>query len=133
MNLNAPQPPPTAGEGEAVWPLVFNSKALVIAELVKADMRARHELGITRYGTPLRVWNGRDAVIDAYQEALDLIVYVRQARERMGAYSLKEHGTINVHLALDLVFHNALRLAEILGELARNQKVPSTPRKAGVR
>ena len=35
--------------------------------------------GIVRYGTPLQAHNGRDALVDAYQEALDLAVYLRQA------------------------------------------------------
>jgi len=126
MDLNAPQPPPTTGEGESVWPLIFNSTGLVIPDWLRADMRARHEIGVTKYGTPLKVWNGRDAVIDAYQEALDLIVYARQARERLEPYSLRKHETINVHLALDLVLHNAIQIACHLGELARGQKVPTT-------
>jgi hypothetical protein len=30
---------------------------------------------------PLQAHNGRNALIDAYQEALDLVVYLRQAIE----------------------------------------------------
>lgn len=47
--------------------------------LVIEDMEARRRLGIARYGTPLQPHNGRDALVDAYQEALDLAVYLRQA------------------------------------------------------
>jgi hypothetical protein len=43
------------------------------------DMQSRHELGIKRYGTPLQPHNGRDALRDAYEEALDLAVYLRTA------------------------------------------------------
>lgn len=64
--MNNEQPEPT-GDGIAVWPLVV------------ADMHARDALGYRRYGTPLRAGNGRDALVDAYQEALDLAVYLRQA------------------------------------------------------
>lgn len=126
LDLNAPQPAPTAGEGEAVWPLIYGSTALVLPDWLKADMKARHELGVAKYGTPLRVWNGRDATVDAYQEALDLVVYVKQARERLEPYSLKKPDDINAHLALDLVFHTALQAACHLGELARRQRVPTT-------
>lgn len=132
LDLNAPQPPPSAGEGDAVWPLVFASTALVLPEWLRADMRQRHEIGIARYGTPLRVWNGRDAVIDAYQEALDLVVYTQQARARLEALSLrkltagKPTTTLNVRLTLDLAFHNALQIACHLGELARLQQIPTT-------
>ncbi len=60
------QPEPT-GNGIEVWPLVI------------ADMNDRNALGIKRYRTPLRAVNGRDALWDAYAEALDLCVYLRQA------------------------------------------------------
>lgn len=125
MDLNAPQPAPTAGEGEAVWPLIYDSVALVLPDWLKADMKGRHELGVAKYGTPLRVWNGRDAVVDAYQEALDLAVYAKQALERVGPYSLRRAETINVHLTLSYAFHNALQIACRLGELARKQQVPT--------
>lgn len=131
----AQQPAPTTGQGVAVWPLLFDSTHLVIPEWLRADMKARHELGVARYGTPLTVWNGRDAVVDAYQEALDLVVYVQQARCRMGAYSLTHRGSgqgdLNARLALDVVFHSALQAAQHLGELARLQAVPTTPPKEG--
>jgi hypothetical protein len=42
------------------------------------DIAARRELGISRYGTPLSANNGRDALVDAYQEVLDLLVYLAQ-------------------------------------------------------
>lgn len=51
-----------------------------------ADMAARKRVGIERYGMPLQAFNGRDALIDAYQEALDLCCYLRQAiEERTGS------------------------------------------------
>jgi len=54
-------------------------------DLVIADMRERDVVGRQRYGTPLQPHNGRDALVDAYQEALDLAVYLRQAiYERSG-------------------------------------------------
>ena len=52
-----------------------------ITELVIADLKARRELGIRKYGTTLQAFNGRSALIDAYQEALDLAQYLRQAIE----------------------------------------------------
>lgn len=47
-------------------------------DLVVADMKARDAVGRERYGTPLQPFNGRKALVDAYQEILDLAVYVRQ-------------------------------------------------------
>lgn len=65
----ADQPPPLAREGRPIW------------ELVVEDMQERDRIGRERYGTPLQAHNGRDALVDAYQEALDLAVYLRQAIE----------------------------------------------------
>ena len=52
-----------------------------IVDLVVADMDERKRIGIERYGVPLQAGNGRDALVDAYQEALDLVMYLRQAIE----------------------------------------------------
>lgn len=59
------QPPPIPNDGPA------------IADLVIADMVERKRIGIERYGTPLQTRNGRDMLVDAYQEVLDLAMYVR--------------------------------------------------------
>ena len=49
-----------------------------IQDLVIADIEARKQVGIERYGTVLQPFNGRSALLDAYQEALDLCQYLRQ-------------------------------------------------------
>jgi hypothetical protein len=69
----ADQPPPVPNDRPA------------IADLVIADMAERKRIGTERYGTPLQAGNGRDALVDAYQEALDLVVYLRQAIEERDA------------------------------------------------
>lgn len=65
-NLNQPQPPPQPNSKPAVWDLVI------------ADMRQRDEHGTAHYGTRLQPHNGRDALVDAYQEVLDAAAYLRQ-------------------------------------------------------
>jgi hypothetical protein len=42
------------------------------------DIGERARMGERKYGTVLRTHNGRDALWDAYQEALDLCMYLRQ-------------------------------------------------------
>lgn len=55
-----------------------------IADLVMADILNRKQKGIETYGTPLQAHNGRDALVDAYEEALDLCCYLKQAIEERG-------------------------------------------------
>lgn len=59
-----------------------------IADLVCVDIRYRKEEGIKRYGVPLQAGNGRDALQDAYEEALDLCQYLKQAIEERNASRL---------------------------------------------
>lgn len=49
-----------------------------VTDLVIGDLRGRREAGTAKYGTPLRTGNGRDALVDAYQESCDLTLYLRQ-------------------------------------------------------
>lgn len=63
------QPPPVGNDRPA------------IQDLVLADIAERKRLGIERYGRALQPHNGRDALVDAYQEVLDLAMYVRQEIE----------------------------------------------------
>ena len=48
-------------------------------DLVVEDMKARDRTGLERYGVRLHPHNGRDMLRDAYEEALDLAVYLRAA------------------------------------------------------
>lgn len=66
--MNEPQPPPSPEREEetAVWYLVIG------------DMQERDQIGRKKYGTPLQSFNGRDALVDLYQELLDAVVYLRQ-------------------------------------------------------
>lgn len=50
-----------------------------IAPLVLFDIQSRIEMGMQKYNTTLQANNGRDALMDAYQEAIDLVMYLRQA------------------------------------------------------
>lgn len=49
-----------------------------IADLVIEDMKERKQIGIKRYGVALQPHNGRNALQDAYEEALDLVQYLKQ-------------------------------------------------------
>lgn len=80
----ADQPPPVHNPAKAdVW------------EVVIRDMAERRNVGILRYGTPLQPFNGRRSLVDAYQEVLDLAVYLRQ--------KILEEGTAGISATPDLV------------------------------
>ena len=64
-NHYSPEPPPVKGKKE------------VLPELIK-DLQKREKVGIKKYGTKLMTDNGRDPMIDAYQELCDLCVYLKQ-------------------------------------------------------
>lgn len=56
-----------------------------IQDLVIADIEERKQFGIRKYGTALQAGNGRDMLLDAYEEALDLCIYLRGALEERNA------------------------------------------------
>ena len=69
------QPPPAPSTGD-VW------LELIVAEPdegLRQMYAERRAFGVAKYGTPLQRDNGRDAVADAVQEALDGMVYAQQA------------------------------------------------------
>lgn len=57
---------PTTNECPPMW------------EVVIQDMDKRNVNGIAKYRVPLQPFNGRDALQDAYEECLDMAVYLRQ-------------------------------------------------------
>jgi hypothetical protein len=61
LAVRAAKPQPLPNEGK-----------LAVLPLVVRDLEARAAVGVAKYGRPLEADNGRDALLDAYQEALDL-------------------------------------------------------------
>ena len=97
------QPPPQPNANCSIWRLVIE------------DMQARDKLGRQRYGTPLQAHNGRDALTDAYQEALDLCVYLRQAiAERDDSASQSARRSLLADIAAQMEFE-----AEMMDESVR--------------
>lgn len=46
-------------------------------DLVSADVQERKWFGQRKYGVALQPSNGRDSLQDAYEEALDLVIYLK--------------------------------------------------------
>ncbi len=112
-----PQPAPLPGQ--------IKVSELVVRDIVEADdaplsaaanqvvidLADREAMGTEKYGTALMTHNGRDALMDAYQEGLDLVMYLRQHHEETSPevdyYEAPEYIS-----ALNL----ALRLRQLLNE-----------------
>lgn len=99
------QPPPTPTDRRPAWEIVIDHmriraerhhragahSAAGVVERIMGDMRERDLIGRERYGVPLTAGNGRNHLVDAYQEELDKTVYL--------AAFLDEH---DVHLDGDI-------------------------------
>ena len=79
------QPAPiTDGVKTVVLDLVIadiESNTITNSELTNAvlrDLQLRSHQGFMKYGTLLCLDNGRDSLMDFYQEVLDAVVYLRQ-------------------------------------------------------
>jgi len=71
------QPMPT-GDGVDVAVEVANDLRKIGLEHIAEDTEARIRLGEKKYGTRLKAHNGRDAMLDLYQEILDGCNYAKQ-------------------------------------------------------
>lgn len=65
-------------DAEKVQPMPTKGGVNVLEEVI-ADLRGRDRIGTEKYGATLQTNNGRDALLDAFQEALDLVMYLKQA------------------------------------------------------
>lgn len=80
--------PERAGRDGDSQPLPVINDAPDVQSAVIADIEKRRELGIKRYGTAVQPHNGRNALLDAYEEALDLAMYLKQ-----WLIELEQHGS----------------------------------------
>ena len=87
---------------QALGPLLKPENIIAMRE----DLFARSVIGTEKYGTPLRVWNGRDSLVDLYQEILDAIMYSGQCQ-------LEKRGDVGGNM-LELLINLATQIA---GEL----------------
>ena len=74
-----PEPAPMANNHPAIADIVAGELIAEHAPKVAADVMARKEFGMKKYGTPLQPFNGRDTLNDLYQELLDAMKYARVA------------------------------------------------------
>lgn len=78
-----------------------NGRETVLSSLIETALctdlnealEARDIIGQAKYGVSLQPYNGRDALVDSFQEGCDLVMYLRQAQledaPRAGALLLR--------------------------------------------
>lgn len=89
MNKFKNQPKPKlSSQSTPVWPKVIKALNSIGEDLdlntsdiedLKSIMESRDKFGIQKYGVPLSTFNDRMPLQDAFEEALDLVVYVFQS------------------------------------------------------
>lgn len=94
MTTIVDQPPPKVTDRRPSWEIVMSYVEQIrnenaygssgVVAIVLADMRERDAVGRQRYGTPLTSGNGRDHLVDAYQEYQDACVYLVTALDEHG-------------------------------------------------
>jgi len=103
--------PTPDGSGTPLFRLVQEDLAEIDdSGQVVEDLERRAEVGRDKYGQYLRSDNGRDPAVDAYQEALDLLVYLRQMKEE----NVEEatYFDVKVQMTYESVMHEAIFLQE---------------------
>ena len=78
---------------------------------MREELAERVEEGIKKYGEPLKAHNGRDALIDGYQELLDAIMYFKQT---LVEDELELSDLVRVRKVYDDVLHAANAVRNVL-------------------
>jgi len=66
-----------------------------LANEVKQDIENRIIKGVQTYGERLKPFNGRDALLDAYEESLDMTLYLKQALTEKQAIQVQAKVKVN--------------------------------------
>jgi hypothetical protein len=77
------QPPPVKNRNTPSWSLVQEDLMRMGEYAVLSDTSNRDLQGYRKYGTQLQPGNGRDSIRDAYEEAMDLVVYLKNAIQEL--------------------------------------------------
>jgi hypothetical protein len=112
MTTHAEQPMPVPNDSPDVQSMVIE------------DIRRRREVGIQRYGTALQPHNGRDALRDAYEEALDLACYLRQAMAERDGEPVTKGVRYWVQVSDEVMSDTALQWPSCLRPVRPDDSVP---------
>ena len=77
--VHEPAPKPERGDLPHIADMVRDDALLLLGSArIAQDVMYRKAVGVAKYGTPLQGFNGRNPVMDLYQELLDALNYMRQ-------------------------------------------------------
>jgi len=120
-----------AGDGERSvykWIKSYLLPVLPDFALILSDLEARRKKGIRKYGVELRAVNGRDALTDCYQEALDGVMYAVQALMELPVdHAATEMYQKTVVAAMELAAHVSMLLRLRAGTVKLVKKEPESP------
>jgi hypothetical protein len=126
MTEIADQPAPVSTTKTPSWQLVMDfikaawPQEEPVVALILADMQERDKVGRERYGTPLQAGNGRKHLVDAYQELLDGVVYLRTEIEERGIkleWPLDASGLSEINQQIVMLFIDTSSRLPLLREL----------------
>lgn len=105
------QPAPTPNTHEPTWERVIRDLGSYANPDLITRIRERDTVGLHRYGVRLQPHNGRDSILDAFEEALDLLVYTKnaiveavgtpKAGRLMGVYVAARDAVIRLHAIVE--------------------------------
>jgi hypothetical protein len=83
-------------------PIRTDKPAAIVVTRVMQDLRDKAEAGIEKYGVPLHTFNGRRPLVDAYQEAIDQVLYLKQ---RIMEEDIDSGNDVSWSIDIDLALH----------------------------
>jgi hypothetical protein len=102
--ISTEQPRPKKNQHQPSWGLVLRDLEARGEMEVISDIGARNQAGIQKYGTALQPHNGRDSLQDAYEESMDLVVYLKNAIQELPPLVPPSEG----HRHLSRLYHQAI-------------------------
>jgi len=89
-----------------------------IQDMVIDDIKERKKIGVEKYGTVLKPFNGRNSIVDLYQELGDALVYCKQMMiEREEMVKMLKYIAFSEEHGCFVGRDNILELLEKLGEI----------------
>lgn len=105
-----------------------NGRKPIVDQCIEDVLPPRKEHGIAKYGQALQAFNGRDPVQDAFEESVDLMLYLKQILEENAAleqYVLDNESDVWCHkcdLMVPVIFGADRTIAWIINAVRRHER-----------